>query len=362
MRKCRTMQRRLLPALLTLLLTAVLIRSAVWASSATGGLRRFFSDDGKIAALCSRPGSIRQGWTGFLESLFTEPEASPSPQIEIVVAPDPPEVPEAEPEEKMPEQEVRETVDPSALFDGYLSADSIRIDNETDYSLDLETMLNEAPAVTLTEGKPSVLIIHSHPTEAYMPDGTYRESDPYRTLEEGHNVIGIGTILERRLTDAGIGVIHDKQLYDYPQYSGSYGRALESIESYLTRYPTISIVIDLHRDAIGDTYGPQYTTVAPIGDTTCSQVLLVTGTDEVGLYHPEWRDNLRFALRLQYAMNELYPSLARPIDLTSYRYNQHETPGSMILEVGCTGNTYEESALAVDYFADSLIAVLQSLP
>jgi stage II sporulation protein P len=89
--------------------------------------------------------------------------------------------------------------------------------------------------------------------------------------------------------------------------------------------------------------------------------MLVVGTDDSGLAHPDWRENLKLALRLQAAMNENCPTLARPISLRESRFNQQATTGSLILEVGTNGNTLQEALSAVELFADSISGLLLSL-
>ena len=98
--------------------------------------------------------------------------------------------------------------------------------------------------------------------------------------------------------------------------------------------------------------------MAQIGEDTCSQLLFVMGTNASGLDHPVWQKNMRLAVKLQYAMNTLFPGLAKPICVSKYRYNQHMTSGSMILEVGCTGNTLQESILSMKYFAAAMAQVV----
>ena len=251
-----------------------------------------------------------------------------------------------------------QTQTPQSLPEGTLDGSGISIKNGTDYEIDVNTLLNEDLNLTVSQDQPSVLIVHTHGSESYMPDGTYEETDPYRTDDNEHNVVKVGSVLEEKLESYGINVIHDTTLHDYPAYDGAYSRAMESIEKWLVEYPSISMVIDLHRDAISDENGKQYKTVAQIGDQTCSQVLLVVGTDFSGLDHPYWQENMKFAVKLQYAMNSMYPSLAKPISISKYRYNQNATKGSLIVEVGCTGNTLEESIAAAGYFADAMASVV----
>ena len=245
----------------------------------------------------------------------------------------------------------------------YQSADGIYIKNKTDYSVDIEALLNEPLDLTLDLSKPQILIVHTHGSEAYTPDGedVYEETDHSRTEDFQYNVIRVGDELEKALKERGISVIHDRALYDYPSYTGSYDRSLEAINRYLNDYPDIKIVIDLHRDALEDENGTIYKTVADIDGKKSAQVMMVVGSNASGLEHPNWQQNLKLALHLQSAMNQKYPSLARPISISQYRYNQHATTGSLILEVGCNGNTLQEALTAIHFFADSAAEVLQSL-
>ena len=257
------------------------------------------------------------------------------------------------------EEESAETV---GLFDAeYLDPSVISIDNKTGLEIDVGELLNSPLGFTIEEDLPTVLIVHTHGSEAYMPTGEYTESDPYRTEDNAYNVVRVGSELKAELESYGISVIHDTTLHDYPSYNGSYNRSFETIAKYIESNPSIKLVIDLHRDAIANADGTQHRTVAQIGDEICSQLLLVMGTNASGLHHPAWQENLKLALKLQYAMNSLFPGLANPVKMSEYRYNQHMTSGSMILEVGCTGNTLEESVKAVKYFAAALNEVLETV-
>ena len=162
------------------------------------------------------------------------------------------------------------------------------------------------------------------------------------------------------LTEAGLIVLHDRGIYDYPSYTGSYGRAGAAIEQYLESCPGIRIVLDIHRDALGAN-GVVYKTMAEEEGTTASQIMLLVGTDESGLEHPFWRGNLALALYLQNAVNSAYPTLMRPVDLVPQRYNQQLTPGSLIVEVGSSGNTLREALTAIRLFGRAVAPALCEL-
>ena len=160
---------------------------------------------------------------------------------------------------------------------------------------------------------------------------------------------------------AGISVLHDRTLYDYPSYTGAYDRSLAAIQSYLVQYPSIRFVLDVHRDAVADAAGNQYKVISEVEDkTAAAQLTLVIGSDGSGLEHPDWIENLRLAVAIQEQVLEEYPTLMRPILLRNTRYNQHTTTGSLLVEVGAAGNAPEEAVLAGRLFAQSMTEVLKS--
>ena len=160
--------------------------------------------------------------------------------------------------------------------------------------------------------------------------------------------------------EAGISVLHDRTLYDYPSYSGAYDRSLAAIQSYLVQYPSIRFILDLHRDAVADAQGNQYKVVSEIeGEGIAAQLTLVVGSDGSGAEHPDWMENLRLAAAIQEEAAGKYPSLMRPILLRNSRYNQHATTGSLLVEVGAAGNSPEEAALAGRLLAQQMVELLQ---
>ena len=286
----------------------------------------------------------------------TEPTAPPQPAWPYYTGPlslPPPSKPQPSPLET-PDVVLKDPAYPETAY---------AINNRTAKAVDAAALMKKPLGLKLDREKPSVLIIHTHGSEAYLPDekNPYVPSDPYRTQDKGKSVIRIGEEIVKVFEEAGISCIHDKGIYDYPSYQGAYNRSYEAIESYLKKYPTIRVVLDIHRDALEGDDGTIYKTIAQIGDVTCAQVMMVVGTNDSGLKHPNWEQNLRFALTLQEKMHELYPTLAKPIELSRFRYNQQATPGSLIVEVGCTGNTLDEALIAARYFADAAAQVLGGL-
>ena len=262
-----------------------------------------------------------------------------------------------------PEETPLSTASPNVISEHAETYTDITLDNRAGYCVDIPALLTAPIGFTISQDAPSVLIIHTHGSEAYLPDGDdqYVESDPYRTQEKAQSVIRVGDELAAVFASNGVNVIHDRNVYDYPSYQGSYTRSYEAIQSYLSEYPSIKIVIDLHRNHIEDDDGNIYKTLAQINDAKCAQILFVMGTDAYGLEHPDWQENFKLALRIENEMNELYPSLAKPVELSQYRYNQQATTGSMLVEVGSTGNTLQEALDAARYFGEAASNVLLEL-
>jgi stage II sporulation protein P len=206
----------------------------------------------------------------------------------------------------------------------------------------------------LTGDGPTVLILHSHATESYTKKEDYQETAPYRTLSTDHNMVSVGAQMAAILEDAGIGVIHDTTLHDYPSYNSSYINSRAKVGELLEQYPTVKLVLDLHRDA-GDTSGkqPRYTVDTP--DGTAAQVMMVVGTDAGGRNHPAWRENMALAVKLHARLEQNIPGICRPISLRSDRFNQDLSPGAMLIEVGAAGNTRQEALAAAVLLAEGII-------
>ena len=198
--------------------------------------------------------------------------------------------------------------------------------------------------------KNDILIFHTHTCESYTPteQNQYESSGNYRTTDLNYTVSRVGDELEKYLVNYGYNVVHDKSFHDYPAYNGSYNRSLITVKKLLEQNTNTDVVIDLHRDAIGDnTYAPK----VKIGDDYCARVMFVIGTDGGGLKHDNWRNNLKFAMKVVQKGNELYPGLFKPIIVRNSRYNHHLADAACIIEVGATGNTLEECLNSMKYLA-----------
>ena len=297
-----------------------------------------------------------------------EPAPTPQPLAAAEAGPTPAPVSEPVPE-RIPEADVGEEI-PLELMESPRSEDvreatirgGLSIKNETGYSVDPGGLLLEGPGLRLPAEGPQILILHTHGSEAYTQAGLdrYEPNDSFRTEDTSCNIVRVGDELAALLEKAGLRVLHDREIYDYPSYTGSYNRSGEAVARYLREYPGIAVVIDMHRDALGSD-GVIYKTMAEEEGTVSSQVMLLVGTDASGLEHPNWRSNLALALYLQEAVGRKHPTLMRPVTLVQQRYNQHLTSGSLILEVGSSGNTLQEALAAIRLFADGAAPALLAL-
>lgn len=206
--------------------------------------------------------------------------------------------------------------------------------------------------------EPIVLIMHTHTTESYeRGDGEfYSEYDSSRSTDLSETVVAVGDRIAEKLTEAGIGVIHLTEMFDYPEYSGAYDRSCERIIEILEEYPSIQIVIDVHRDAI-ESEGVRYAPVAEINGKTAAQVMMICGCMNV----PQYRYNLRLAARLQGIMETNYPGLTRPILFDERNYNQELTKGSILLEMGSHANSLDEALYSGELVGECLKQLILEL-
>jgi len=192
--------------------------------------------------------------------------------------------------------------------------------------------------------------------------GSYPTSFSARTNNPTQSVILVGDAITRTLNDAGIVTIHDTTFHDDPAYKGAYSRSLATMESYLQKYPSIQVILDVHRDCLEQADGTKLKPTVTINGKKAAQIMIVSGCDDKGtLGYPEWEYNLRFGLQLQKSLAQKYPGLARPLYCWNIRYNQHLRHGALLVEFGTEANTYDEVQYSGQMFADCLTNVLDSL-
>ena len=251
---------------------------------------------------------------------------------------------------------------PSGLVLTSADAGAVELNDLVDYEPDIESLLLTPLDWNLTGEKPPVLILHTHATESYtkQPGQIYEEDSMYRTFNASYNMLSIGEELTRVLTAGGISVLHDRTLHDYPSYSGSYDHARKTIRAYLEAFPTIQMVIDLHRDAMDFEQDPQLTTMATVGGQRSAQLMLVAGTDH-NVSYSHWEENLAMGVKLTAVLEKMYPGITRPIQLRPQRFNLDMSPGSLLVEVGANGNTHEQALIATRALGAAILAMAQGV-
>lgn len=232
------------------------------------------------------------------------------------------------------------------------------IQNETPYSPDLE-VLADLPRVipplddlyeAYGDGAPIVLIIHTHGTESYADTAT----GGYRSLDKEKNIIAVGKVIADKLQGEGISTIHCTEIFDSPDFGMAYYNASQAIRSYINEYPSISYVLDIHRDSIELEDGTSYAPTSVTSQGRAAQIMFVIGTDHGGSDHSGWENNLSLAARLQSSVSRDYPSLMRSINLRSASFNEQYTKGSLLIEVGATASTLDEAKLSAEILAEYL--------
>ncbi len=280
-------------------------------------------------------------------------------------APDKPAAASAQPSATPLPEELRhiKSIDSSQTKALGNSDSKILLNNQTTYSIDINEMLNAPLGIDMSQAGPKILILHTHATEAFSPDGaeTYAVGTSDRSQDTTQNVVRVGAEMAQVFQENGIEVLHDKKLHDYPSYNGSYENSLATAQWYTNRYPSIQMVLDVHRDAIVYDDGTKAKVVTEINGKRASQVMLVVGTDYSGLTHPNWRKNMQLAVQLQRYTVQKYPYLMRSVNLRKERFNGHTTNGSMILEIGTSGNSLEESVYSGRLMAECISGFLKGL-
>lgn len=212
-------------------------------------------------------------------------------------------------------------------------------------------------AVEWNSPDPQILIMHTHATEDYRLSAGlwYRPGDGARSTDRSINMCAVGRVMADTLNAAGLNTLHDETLNDYPSYTGSYANSRAVVQQYLEKYPSIKIVLDVHRDAIEDRAGHQYKVITR-EDPHCAQISFVMGSN-----NDHWLENVKLAVAVQQKLTDMSPTLMRPLTLRNSNYNQHLTTGSMLVEIGAAGNSLDEALRAARLFAAGLAQVITGM-
>ena len=241
---------------------------------------------------------------------------------------------------------------------------NIYLKNNTDLSVDIKSLFDSKLNLNLEKNEqPQVLILHTHATESFIFHNLnyYTDADQSRSTDQNKNMIALGKTVAEKLNSAGIKTIHDTTLHDHPSYNQSYSRSAKTISSYLKKYPSIKIVIDLHRDAIAASDTDKVKVTTEIDGKKAAQIMLVMGSQSGSVDNfPNWQENLKLALHIQSTAEEMYPSLARPITLMSKNYNESLSNGSVLIEIGTDANNFQEALYSSELLGNILVKLLGS--
>ena len=370
------------------------LSTAVLYDHARQTLGGFATDTAVFSALYSVPDrtleNLQQRFAG---EVYTAPEtdATPSPPRQQPETSAEPEAPETE--QKTAQEEAQSpSVDPSEIPEnqqppddysipeeyqgpiieedmsvsdttGYLSFGAGVIKNSTSLSdEEAQQYLEAENPVQIDSDGPQVLIMHTHATESFEPydTDTYDTRHTWRTTDNTQNIVAAGEVMAEAIRSYGIEVLHDETQHDYPSYNGSYERSAVTVQDYLEKYPSIKVVLDVHRDAVQrDT-----TLVKPVTEIDgrkAAQLMIIAGCDDGTMDMPNWSKNFRFAAGMQDAIESRYPSLTRPVFFCYRKYNQDLTTGSLLIEIGSHGNTLEEVLYTAQLAGDAIGSYLQGL-
>ena len=238
------------------------------------------------------------------------------------------------------------------------------INNLTGLIPDVEGLLSSRLDVLRDSEAPQILIIHTHATEAYSDDGAIsfpdNGSEIARSDDRDRNVVSLGALMSDILNEAGISTVHCGIMHDSIQYMNSYDRAKATIEEYLNKYPSIRLVIDVHRDDIVRSTGELIRPVTLVDFECTAQIKLSVGSEWGGEECPNWQKNLALALKLCEWLNVEHPKLCRPTELRPYTYNQELAPYSLTLEIGSCGNSLKEAERGAKLVAHALCDLLKN--
>jgi stage II sporulation protein P len=250
--------------------------------------------------------------------------------------------------------------DPAKVYDvssysakGMNSDGSVRISDEDGAGTNAKKLINQASSIDVkADGKVRVLIVHTHATEGYTPnDGLeYKEQGGvYRTLNDQRNMLKVGEVVTNILNSRGIGTVHLTVIEDYPNYNNAYKRMAVHIQKVLDQYPDIEVVIDMHRDSFSYK-SKNAKTSATVNGMECAQLMFTAGTGS----NPDWKETVGTQVRLHHMMENRYPGLMRPMIVRDSNYNHGMTPGSMLIEVGTSGNSLSEAMYSAYLFGTTL--------
>lgn len=307
-----------------------------------------------------------------LRERFAQPSAPPQPeQSEQSEVPEQQPVIPQQPQETEPPAQTQSPPEPVQIPEEYrgtvveedlsaaggsLQFGSGKIKNATSLSAQqVEEYLAQPQPFLLDQKGPQVLIMHTHATESFeaYDSEIYDTRHTWRSTDNSENIVAAGEVMAQAIRAHGIEVLHDDTQHDYPSYNGSYERSAATVKEYLAKYPSIKVVLDVHRDAV-QRDSTLVKPVTQINGKKAAQMMIIAGCDDGTMEMPNWGKNLRFAAGIQDAIESRWQGLTRPIFFCYRKYNQDLTTGSLLLELGSHGNTLEQVLTTAQLAGDAI--------
>lgn len=275
-----------------------------------------------------------------------------------------PEISESEEEYHDPNEKKYQVIEKHIGIGG-TKCENFYVKNTTGQDLDFNEYLKKNPDIDIKNtDKPQVLIVHTHTSESYLSkdEGFFYESYYPRSLNNNKNVTQVGKAIVDTLIKNGINAIHSTVYHDSPSYNGSYSRAAQTIKKNLEEYPSIQVVIDIHRDSMGSKESGKIKPTFTYKDKKASQLMIISGCDpDNTMGFPNWRKNFTLALKLQKYCETMFPGITRPLNFSKVKYNENLTSGSLLIEVGSDVNTLQESIYTGSMLGEALSRLLNDL-
>lgn len=205
--------------------------------------------------------------------------------------------------------------------------------------------------IRITKENPRMLIYHTHSEETYSnsPEGNYHSKD------KANSVMAVGELVTEELNKKGWGVVHSTKYHDYPDYNNSYASSYKTIQEMLSKYNSIDIAIDIHRDARDVKNESQRKAEEERLTTTINGERVAKFLFVVGARNPNVDEVKALAQDITKFGQEKYPGLVLPVVVKPYgKFNQYLAKNHMLIEVGSNGTSAEEAKASAKYVAQVL--------
>ena len=144
-----------------------------------------------------------------------------------------------------PEMSIEKLRDFDYLLSNFYTVDSATMIGPD--QLNADDLLSRSMKIEKQGDAPKILIFHTHSQEAFI-DSVEGDTDT--------TIVGMGKLLAERLNALGIPTIHHPGVYDLINgqldRSAAYEYAEAGVRPILEEHPSIEVVIDLHRDGVGE--------------------------------------------------------------------------------------------------------------